>query len=135
MRQSAVENKGKSAADAITVDEDEQVASPAETQDPFESIAPHRHDEPTSGSITRIQFRFPNGKRLVHKFDFENDTVLTIFQWLKDVLKNLEESIYGIGQSDRFTISSVGKPKLIESLEETIGNAGLKNASILLEKD
>lgn len=135
MRQSAVENKGKSAADAITVDEDEQVASPAETQDPFESIAPHRHDEPTSGSITRIQFRFPNGKRLVHKFDFENDTVLTIFQWLKDVLKNLEESIYGIGQSDRFAISSVGKPKLIESLEETIGNAGLKNASILLEKD
>lgn len=135
MRQSAVENKGKSADDAIAIDEDEAAAEPAEEKDTFESILAQSHTEPTSGSVTRIQFRFPNGKRLIHKFDFENDTVLTIFQWLKQVLADADESTYGISLSDRFTISSVGKPKLIESLDEAIGAAGLKNASILLEKE
>lgn len=135
MRQSAVATEGKTAEDAIAIDEEEAAEEPAEAKDAFESIEPKSHTEPTAGSVTRIQFRFPNGKRLIHKFDFENDSVLTIFQWLKQVLADAEESAYGISLSDRFTISSVGKPKLLESLHETIGAVGLKNASILLEKE
>ncbi|PVH17198.1 uncharacterized protein CXQ87_000079 [Candidozyma duobushaemuli] len=135
MRQSAAATEGKTAEDAIAIDEEEAAEEPAEEKDAFESIEPKSHTEPTAGSVTRIQFRFPNGKRLIHKFDFENDSVLTIFQWLKQVLADAEESAYGISSSDRFTISSVGKPKLLESLHETIGAMGLKNASILLEKE
>lgn len=136
MRQSAAETKGKSADDAIAVDDDEQTAQePEEEEDTFGSIKAKDHTEPTTGSVTRIQFRFPNGKRLIHKFNFDNDTVLTIFQWLKQVLTDADESTYGVSLADRFTISSVGKPKLIESLDETIGAVGLKNASILLEKE
>lgn len=132
---------GASAADAINVDgEDPAPPAPEETveeheQDPFDSILPEDHTEPTDVPTTRVQFRFPNGKRLIHKFAFDSDTVGQLFSWLKFVLLQEDESTYGIGGNERFTISSVGRPKLIECLHMTIAEAGLKNASILLEKD
>lgn len=121
------------ADEPIAVDDDEP--EPPATQDAFESIQPVDHDEPTSGSVTRIQVRFPNGKRLVHKFDFESSQVLQIYQWLKYVIANADASVYGVAPGERFSISCVGKPKLLDILDQSIGDAGLKNASILLEKE
>lgn len=142
MKQS-VANKGTNADDAINVDGDDDddidAKTSTETQnntsDPFDNIQPQDHSEPSSQPQTRIQFRFPNGKRLIHKFNPADDTILTIYGWLKFVLKNAEESAYGISSDDKFTLSSVGKPRLLDILNESIENAGLKNASILLEKD
>ena len=101
--------------------------------DPFSAISPRPHTEPISGPLTRVQVRFPNGKRLIHKFNPELDTVSTIYSWLKFVLSEAEESAYGIG-NEGFTISCTGKAKLLECLNQTIKEAGLSNASILLEK-
>ncbi|SGZ49680.1 CIC11C00000001437 [Sungouiella intermedia] len=145
MRQS-VGASGNSINDAIALDDDDdevannisQAAVPEPEQEEgeaFDKISAKDHDEPSGGSVTRIQFRFPSGKRLIHKFDFENDTVGQIYQWLKFVLLETEEATYGIGTGDRFTMSSMGKSKLLDMVDMTIGEAGLKNASILLEKE
>lgn len=133
---------GSTASDAIDIDgeedaapaQDHEAANEAEV-DPFDSISPQAHTEPAEGTTTRVQFRFPNGKRLIHKFACDSDTVRQLYAWLKFQLLQEDESTYGISGSERFTISSVGKPKLIECLDMTIAEAGLKNASILLEKE
>lgn len=142
MKQSVAENKGKDPENAIEIDEDDtdnlpdkQSSTTEQISDPFQAIEPVEHTEPTANPTTRIQFRFPNGKRLIHKFNPETDTVLTIYQWLKSVLLNSQDEEYGIGSQDRFVLSSVGKPRLIDILDDSIEKAGLKNASILLEKD
>lgn len=96
----------------------------------FASLIPQDHEEPATGA-TRIQVRFPNGKRLVHKFD-PNDTIRTLAQWLKYVVA---QDGYGVAPSDRITLSSVGKPRLLDTLDQTLTEAGLKNASVLLEKE
>lgn len=137
MRQS-VGAGGNSINDAINLDDDEvtnesDVNNEEEEGDAFDKIIAQDHPEPSSGSVTRIQFRFPSGKRLIHKFDFENDKVLQIYQWLKFVLQN--DDSYGIGNEDRFAMSSMGKGRLLDLVGLTIGEAGLKNASILLEKE
>lgn len=137
MKQS-IAASGTDADNAISLDEDEEEIEtdvPEVQTDPFEAIKPQEHTEPVGGSVTRIQFRFPSGKRLIHKFDFEKDSVGQIYQWLKFVLQESGESEYGIGPDDRFTMSSVGKGKLLDLVDEKIGAAGLKNASILLEKE
>lgn len=102
--------------------------------DPFDSILTQDHIEPSSSTVTRIQVRFSTGKRLVHKFDFENDKVVRIYEWLKHVFSQNEESIYGIGPGERFQISTAGADSLIKSLQKSVGEAGLKNASVLVEK-
>ncbi|OBA20101.1 hypothetical protein METBIDRAFT_45295 [Metschnikowia bicuspidata var. bicuspidata NRRL YB-4993] len=113
--------------------DNEMPLSVEESLDPFEAIEPKKHAEPGSSPLTRVQIRFPNGKRLIHKFDPEKDTVLTLYQWLKYVLSETEESEFGIG-NEGFTISCAGKPKLLDCISQTIKEAGLANASILLEK-
>lgn len=129
---------GASAEAAICVDDldtEQPTDAVVEPLDPFDSITAEDHIEPATGTVTRIQIRFPNGKRLIHKFDFESDKVRTLYQWLKHVLQTGDAAAYGIEGGDRFTASSVGKPHLLDLLDDTIGEAGLKNASILIEKE
>ncbi|KAG2732207.1 hypothetical protein G9P44_004624 [Scheffersomyces stipitis] len=147
LKQSILENNGKSASDAIAIDdsddenlpeiedEEEEAPAPTEPTDPFESIAAISHEEPTSSNSTRIQVRFPNGKRLVHKFNLD-DKVVTIFSWLKFILAESAQE-YGLSADDRFGLSNSSQKsfKFIESLDTTIEEANLKNASILLEKE
>ncbi|ODV64887.1 hypothetical protein HYPBUDRAFT_114963 [Hyphopichia burtonii NRRL Y-1933] len=131
------QSMGNSADDAINIDEDDtNDAEPDTLEDPFDAIKPVNHEEPSSGNVTRIQIRFPNGKRLIHKFNIDDDKVITIYQWLKNVLQNNDDE-YGLTSQDRFNLSNVSNKsfKLIESLDSSIGQVGLKNASILLEKE
>jgi len=111
----------------------EEVEEP-QSEDPFESIKPVEHVEP-SENFTRIQVRFPNGTRLVHKFAL-TDQVVNLYEWLKFVLQESPEK-YGIEPSERFNLtnSSNRSFKFIESLTCTIDDANLKNASVLLEKE
>lgn len=130
MRQS-LGNNGATAPAVDTQGGEEAQAEEAESQDPFDQIQALEHTEPAVG--TRIQFRFPNGKRLIHKFSPEEDTVHTVYEWLKYTMASDES--WGISASDRFSISSAGSPKLIENLQSTVAAAGLKNASVLVEKE
>ncbi|EGV61130.1 hypothetical protein CANTEDRAFT_116457 [Yamadazyma tenuis ATCC 10573] len=114
---------------AIVIADEEE-----EPKDSFTEITPVDHNvDDTSDPTTRIQVRFPNGKRLVHKFKL-GDKVSIIYQWLKFVLTNED---CGLTADDRFIITNTSNRvvKLIESLDLTIEDAALKNASILLEKE
>ena len=105
-------------------------------QDPFESITPINHPEPTEQPFTRIQIRFPNGKRLVRKLN-PDTKIKSIFEWLKYVLQDGFQE-YGLNSpDDRFILSNSSNKafKFIDSLDKTIEEANLKNASILLEQD
>lgn len=126
---------GTSINTAIEVDESDAPEEEEVELDPFDSIQAKEHDEPTSGDTTRVQIRFPNGKRLVHKFSL-NEKVGVIYAWLKYILANHTEE-YGITSSNRFTLSNSSNKsvRLIDSLDLSLQDASLKNASILLENE
>lgn len=162
MKQSIIDNNvdnnnntsyksGNTIDDAIELDSDSDSAIPDDVistpsldtpqepeipKDPFEAITPIDHLEPTEQPFTRIQIRFPNGKRLVRKLN-PDAKVKSIFEWLKYVLQN-DFQDYGLNSpDDRFILSNSSNKafKFIDSLDKTIEEANLKNASILLEQD
>ena len=105
----------------------------SEPLDTFESIPPQDYTVNESSPSTRVQIRFPSGQRLIHKFNLDAK-VVELYQWLKFVLSQQD---YGIGSEERFSITNTSNRaiKLIESLDMTMEDAGLKSASILLEKE
>ncbi|CCF58086.1 hypothetical protein KAFR_0D04380 [Kazachstania africana CBS 2517] len=107
-----------------TNEEDEQVEL-----DPFDSIVPATHSEPPNkpGITTRIQIRTGDGKRIVRRFNASEDTVRTIYQFIKHELEEFKDC--------KFLLSDHGRENLIDKLDMTIEDAGLKNSSVLLEKE
>ena len=99
--------------------------SSAPTTSSFASIASIAHTEPLAdaSSTTRIQFRHPNG-RVVRRFALV-DPVKRIFEWLK---ASPLEGKAGI----EFELIFMGK-NLIEVLDDTIEQAGLKNGTVMVE--
>ena len=95
---------------------------------PFALITSRRpHTEPPPGpDSTRIQLRHPSG-RVVRRFGLA-DPVRTIYEWLKaEPLDGLDTT----GETE-FDLVSMGA-NLIDRLDETIEQAGLKNATVNLE--
>jgi hypothetical protein len=127
-------SSGSNENNTIDVADDDEEIEVESNLDPFDAIIAKEHLEPQESS-TRLQIRFPNGKRLVHKFAL-NDTVLEIYQWLKYVLSNNLED-YGLQSNDHFNLTNSSNRtfKFIDSLNSTIEESNLRNASILLEKD
>ncbi|KAF2767438.1 putative UBX domain protein [Teratosphaeria nubilosa] len=82
------------------------------------------HEEPTSTGpdTTRIQFRYSGG-RVVRRFALA-DPVRRIYEWLK------ASPLEGIGA--QFDLVVPGK-NLIEMLDMPIGEAGLKNGTVMVE--
>lgn len=135
LKQSMQENQGSSKDNAIDLDELEQIEFAQDSvQDPFFQIQPQDHEEPLE-NFTRIQIRFPNGKRLVHKFGKE-ELVSTIYLYLKHILQS-EGEVYGLAPGETFRLSNLSNrsKSLIDYADDTVVGAGLLNASILLEKD
>lgn len=91
----------------------------------FASIPSDRpHEEPAQGpDVTRIQIRHPNG-RIVRRFAV-NDPVQRIFEYLKAT--PIEDKA-GV----EFELVSMGK-NLMDSREQTISDAGLKNGTVMVE--
>lgn len=88
------------------------------------SISPHQ--EPTSTNATettRIQFRYSGG-RVVRRFLLE-DTVRRIYEWLK--ASPLEGH-----EGEAFELIAMGK-NLIEMLDNTISETGLKQGTVMVE--
>jgi hypothetical protein len=92
---------------------------------PFSRIPPNNpHIEPSPGpDVTRVQIRHANG-RVVRRFDV-HDPVRRIYEWLK------AEPIEGKAGVE-FDLKGMGKD-LIECLDETIADAGLKNSTLMVE--
>lgn len=94
---------------------------------PFAGISSSSpHDEPTSTDpkeTTRIQFRYSGG-RVVRRFLLA-DSVRRIYEWLK------ASPVQGHADQD-FELIAMGK-NLIEQLESTISEAGLRNGTVMIE--
>lgn len=92
----------------------------------FASISStHAHAEPPpdAATTTRIQFRHPNG-RVVRRFALA-DPVRRIYEWLK--ASPLEGK-----ESSEFELIFMQK-NLIEMLDATVEQAGLKNGTVMVE--
>ena len=114
--------KPKEDADAMSIYENGNTAADAS---PFSQIPSDRpHSEPAQGpGITRIQIRHPEG-RMVRRFA-QDEAVQRIYEFLKS------EPLEGKEGVD-FELVSMGK-NLLESRNETIDAAGLKNGTVMVE--
>ena len=110
--------------DVVSVSEDGGQA-PESLPSPFLSIRSDRHHvEPAPGpGVTRIQFRHSAG-RVIRRFN-ESDPVLTIFEWLKAEPLEGKDGV-------SFELIAVGR-NLMESAQDTIDQAGLKNGTVMVE--
>lgn len=98
-------------------------------QSVFASIAsdrPHQEPEPDPATTTRIQFRLPTGGRVIRRFKVD-DTVRRIFEWLK------AEPIEGKEGIEFELKTSPQGQDLLEALEQTIQEAGLKRGTVMVE--
>lgn len=124
-------DKGKGKAVASS-DEDEAMedtpgAGASAESSIFASIASDRpHVEPAQGpAVTRIQFRHANG-RVIRRFAV-SDPVRRIYEWLK--AEPLEDKA-GV----EFELKEMPQGKdLLEALDKTIEEAGLKQATVMIE--
>lgn len=87
------------------------------------STKPHTEPPPDTATSTRIQFRHPNG-RVVRRF-LLRDPVRRIYEWLKS---SPLEGKAGV----EFELIFMQK-NLIEVLDDTIDQAGLRNGTVMVE--
>jgi hypothetical protein len=93
---------------------------------PFSLIrSDHPHEEPTAdpASTTRVQFRHPAG-RVVRRFGLD-EPVRHMYEWLKAAPLEGKDGV-------SFELIFMGK-NLIDVLDQTITEAGLKNGSVMVE--
>ncbi|EPS42730.1 hypothetical protein H072_3331 [Dactylellina haptotyla CBS 200.50] len=136
------EGKGKGVTqeeDLINLDEEPAggpAGVPAEPISVFASIAKNKsHSEPPANAqgVTRVQFRLSDGSRVVRRF-LLTDTVERIFEYVKaDLLPEQAKKTGDEEMADKeFELKSFGK-NLIDVLDSSIDEAGLKMATIMVE--
>ncbi|EPE06845.1 ubx domain protein [Ophiostoma piceae UAMH 11346] len=117
----APEGKGKEVADEAEAEEEASA---------FTHIAADRpHEEPPVGpTVTRIQFRNPGG-RVIRRFNVD-DPVERIYEWLKAA--PLGDDKEGVEFELKPVPATPGRD-LLEELGKTIEEAGLKQATVMIE--
>lgn len=126
--------KGKGKAEEVDADMTDAEASHTNghpqtsvtISSPFSLISlssPHTEPSPDPTTTTRIQFRHPNG-RVVRRFSL-SDPVRRIYEWLKG--SPLEGR-----EGQEFELVFMQK-NLINVLEDSIDQAGLKNGTVMVE--
>jgi len=120
---SSASGKGKAAVEDETTPE--ASGSNGTPASPFSLIASNRpHTEPPAGAgVTRIQFRHSGG-RVVRRFGL-HEPVRHIYEWLKAEPMEGKEGV-------EFDLMFMGK-NLMEVVDQTIEEAGLKNGSVNME--
>lgn len=97
-------------------------------QSPFAQISssnPHTEPENNPATTTRIQFRHSTG-RVIRRFNLQ-DPVRRIFEWLKAEPLEGKEGV-------EFELKKMPQGQdLIESLDETIADTGLKQGTVMVE--
>ena len=127
------EEKGRQGGPKENLDGDDGSEKPATTNgstnttiSSFNSISssnPHVEPPSDAPNSTRIQFRHPNG-RVVRRFAL-TDSVRRMFEWLKASPLEGKEGL-------EFELIFMGK-NLVEALDDTIEQAGLKNGTVMVE--
>lgn len=122
----AVITRGQSEKDSSeteSVEEDEaQLMEDLTDEELFATILPAPHTEPPAGpETTRIQIRTGDGKRVVHRFSL-NEKVRDLFAFVKN----------DFDKTRIFQLTS-HRVNLIKEVNKTVEEAGLKNASVLIE--
>ncbi|ODQ61378.1 hypothetical protein WICANDRAFT_78008 [Wickerhamomyces anomalus NRRL Y-366-8] len=113
--------------DPIEIDDDvDEEPKELTEQEKFQKIQAIDHPEPEANpaTTTRVQIRLGDGSRQVRRFNTD-DKVVVIYEVLKATVESVKNG-------EAFTLTSQ-RENLIGKLDETISDAGLKNASILLE--
>jgi hypothetical protein len=109
--------------------EEEPAESSTNGTSPWAQIsAVNSHTEPTVTDpkvTTRIQFRGGPGRPIVRRFNL-SDPVRRIYEWIK------ADHPYEGKEGAEFDLSFMGK-NLMDSLDATIEEAGLKGASVMVE--
>lgn len=120
--------KGKAKAEE-KAPEPEPVPEQETTNPAFARISSHApHTEPTVTDpkiTTRIQFRGPTGRPIVRRFNL-SDPVRRVYEWIK------ADAPWEGKQGAEFDLAFMGK-NLIEHVESSIEQAGLKGASVMVE--
>lgn len=101
------------------------VADPSDSA--FQQISPatpHTEPEPDTATVTRIQFRHPAG-RVIRRFAVA-DPVRRIYEWLKAEPLEGKEGV-------PFELKAQPGGDLIEKLDLTIEEAGLKQGTVMIE--
>ncbi|TPX40731.1 hypothetical protein SeMB42_g04652 [Synchytrium endobioticum] len=88
----------------------------------FDAVSPIKRDEPTTGDITRVQIRCPNGDRVVRKF-LKSDPVRHIFEYVKSSIP---------GGDKPFEIFNVRDP-LSKKLDQTVHGANCVSAALTMD--
>ena len=97
-------------------------STPAETL--FSKIPIVTRNEPISeDGVTKIQLRLPSGSRVVRRFRLK-DPVQHIFEFVKSEVE--------LAKGKTFKVA-FNRLQLINKLNTSIGDAGLKNASLIVE--
>ncbi|KAI9311591.1 hypothetical protein BX666DRAFT_1996662 [Dichotomocladium elegans] len=89
----------------------------------FDKIHAIKRDEPTDlANSTRIQFRLPDGKRVIRRF-MKTDPVRYLFEYVKAEVANADAE-------DRPFELVFNRQQLIQILDQSIQDAGLANAAV-----
>lgn len=119
--------KGKGKADEVVAEPEPETngtTNPIFAQ--ISSSASHTEPTVTDPKITtRIQFRGPTGRPIVRRFEL-SDPVRRIYEWIKS-----DVPFEGKAGAE-FDLAFMGK-NLLEHLDSTIEQAGLKGASVMVE--
>ncbi|KPM40863.1 hypothetical protein AK830_g5701 [Neonectria ditissima] len=118
--------------DALTKSDDSAEEPEAKGKQPEQSLFaklsganPHVEPENDPATTTRIQFRHPNG-RVIRRFRLQ-DPVRRIYEWLKAEPLEGKEGI-------EFELKKMPQGQdLIENLEQTIADTGLKQGTVMIE--
>ncbi|QLQ80912.1 hypothetical protein HG537_0E02670 [Torulaspora globosa] len=127
MKLAIEQSLGKSNLEPIALDEPEHNAKDNHVVSAFDAIKAVKHEEPPNrpGITTRIQVRTGDGRRIVRRFE-THDLVRNIYEFIKSEIDGFEEC--------HFTLSNHQREDLIDKLDMSIEDAGLKNSSLLVEK-
>lgn len=120
-KQRAHDDEDISTAEDEVLTEGEEVGSSAFNMIPSDNK--HVEPAPDPAITTRIQFRHPSG-RVIRRFALA-DPVRRIYEWLKSEPPLAEKA--GVV----FELNAMGK-NLIEELDTTIEDAGLKNGTVMI---
>jgi hypothetical protein len=116
-------DKGKGKAD-------EEMTEPSSSNSPspfdlISSTSPHTEPSADPATTTRVQFRGGPGRPIVRRFKL-SDPVRTLYEWIK------ADHPWEGKEGAVFDLSFTGK-NLMDHLDSTIEEAGLKNASVMVE--
>ncbi len=126
-----IKGKGKAeeVAPAAAPEQEQKQEANGSSNPAFAQISSHNsHTEPsvTDPKITtRIQFRGPTGRPIVRRFNL-SDPVRRVYEWIK------ADAPWEGKKGAEFDLAFMGK-NLIDHLDSTIEEAGLKGASVMVE--